>query len=440
MWKKWVHFYTDGLWNFPLAELKGWRKTALHWLRITVLSIRGFFADKSTLWASSLTFYSLMSVVPILAMMFAIARGFGYQEYLRAELLVKFKDQKIALQELISFADKLIDQTHEGVIAGAGLVLLFWSVTSLLASLEDALNHIWDVGKMRSLRRIISDYFALMLIAPFFFILSNSAAVFFVDYFLFLLSKLHLSPAVMGVISFCVQLMPYALFGFLFTFLYYFMPNIRVRMNAAFTGGIVAGTLYVIAQWGYIYFQVGVSRYGAIYGSFAALPLFLIWLQVSWLILLFGAQVCHAHQTLLSHEFQPAIQKASPGFKKISMLWIMQVAAKRFEKHSKPITVEWIMHHCNFPLGLAKPLIEELAASGLLNELKSGAFVPSMPVENLKIVDVLLAIETHGISDFPFIRSKELERFESAIKSFSELLQSSDQNLLLLEMEHDHPI
>jgi membrane protein len=415
MWKKWLHYCTDDLWNFRLEELSGWKKCGCKWLRIAVLSVQGFFSDKSTLRASSLTFYTLMSIVPVIAMMFAIARGFGYQDYLRAELLVKFKEQQTALMEIITFAEKLLAQTHEGLIAGIGLILLFWSVASLLGSMEEAFNSIWNVHRMRSWRRLFTDYFALMMTTPFLFILSSSITLFVVNNMDEIVHKMPIGAVAISTLSFFIQIIPYALFWLLFSFLYVFMPNIKVKASSAMVGGVVAAILYVMVQWGYIYFQVGVNRYGAIYGSFAALPLFLIWLQVSWFILLFGAEVSYAHQTQVSHEFEPALKKASPGFRKMVTLWIAQLAVSRFQQRNKPITLEWIVHHCRIPASLAAPLLEELIACHILVELKSGALVPARAADQIRISDVLTALETRGASDFPFIRSKELERFKGLL-------------------------
>lgn len=165
--EKMKNFFRDDLWNFPLSRETGWRHFKFKWLRIFYLAVRGFSQDKCTLSASSLTYYTLMSIVPILAMSFAIARGFGYHESLRVQLLQYFQDQNTALVELFNYADKFLEQARGGVIAGIGLVILFWSVALLLSSLEEILNHIWGT-RMRSWRRIVSDYFALMFIAPFF--------------------------------------------------------------------------------------------------------------------------------------------------------------------------------------------------------------------------------------------------------------------------------
>lgn len=441
MWTRWRQFFSEGLWNFRLEDAPKGKKLFYRWLRISALSVRSFFADQCILYASSLTYYLLMSIVPLLTIAFAVARGFGYQQYLRGEILEKFQDQKTALFEIIAFAEKLLEETRGGLIAGIGVAVLFWSAVQLLSNIEDAFNHIWDVRKKRSWRHLLSEYFSLLFIAPLIFILSNSATVFIVRYAEGWIHLLPLHSKAIALLLFLLHLLPYGFFWLLFSFLYYFLPNYKVRAVSAFTGGIVAGTLYLVVQWGYIYFQIGVSRYGAVYGSFAALPLFLIWVQVSWFLLLFGAEVSHAHQTVDEHEFGPAVHSSSPGLRKMVMLWIMQLAIQRFKERKIPLTLGWLIGTCKIPAALAQPLIEQLVATNLLIEVKGSekAYLPGRAYEHLRIADVLQALDEQGTSsaDMPFLCAKQLAAFEQAFRVFAEIVQTSSQNYLLSELDCD---
>ncbi len=182
MWDRLLSFWGSDLWNFRLDELSGLRKHGYKALRVIALSISGFQKDCCTLRASSLTYYTLMSIVPILALAFSIARGFNLHEVLRQELLERFQENKAALTEMIVYADRIVNETRGGLLAGIGVVVLIWSAISLIGSMEAALNHIWEVEKMRSWRRIIGEYLALLLIAPILFVVSNSAGVFVATY------------------------------------------------------------------------------------------------------------------------------------------------------------------------------------------------------------------------------------------------------------------
>lgn len=264
------------------------------WLRIAYLACCRFYLDKCALNSSSLTYYTLMSLVPMLAMSIAIARGFGYSDVMREQLLERFQDQKEILAKLFDYADLFLEQAKGGAIAGLGVLILFFTVALLLRNLESILNHIWQVKRIRNWRRIFTDYLSIMLVAPIFFIFASSASVFVVD--------LLESWVQNSLLLFFIHIIPYGLFWILFSFIYLFMPNCNVQIRSAMLGGVVAACLYLIVQWGYIYFQLSVSQYGLIYGNMAALPLLLIWIQLSWFIILFGAEISHAHQTADEHE------------------------------------------------------------------------------------------------------------------------------------------
>lgn len=430
MWERIDQFFSEDLWNFPLSQEKGWRRFRFKWLRIFYLAGRGFFQDRCSLSASSLTYYTLMSIVPVLAMAFAVAGGFGYHDLFRKSVLDSFREQSAALTEIFAYADKFLDQAKGGIVAGIGFVVLFWTVALLLSSLETILNEIWGVKTLRSWRRILSDYFALMLIGPFLFILASSATVFIVGELQLLIRSSPQIPFASSALLFLASMIPYCLFWFLFSFVYIFMPNAKVKFVSALWGGIVGGTLYLIVQWGYIHFQVGVSRYGAVYGSMAALPLFLVWVQLSWFIFLLGAEVSFAHQTLEEHEFEARAGRISHNFKQLMCLWIVRISAARFEKGEAPVTKEYLVKRHQIPFALAGMILDELLACGLLLETKSG-FIPSRSIETLRIADVLQALDAKGESSFPFIDSKALSQFEKALEQFRKQIENSPENKLI---------
>jgi membrane protein len=423
------HYFREEIWNFPLKREKGWSYFKFKWLRIGYLSMRGFSRDNCTLSASSLTYYTLMSLVPVLAMAFAIAQGFGYKDVFRKQLLQSFQDQNMALNEFFSYADKFLEQARGGVIAVASLIILFWSVALLLNSLEDILNHIWG-AKMRSWRRILSDYFASMFIAPFLFLLASSITVFAVGQ---LENGIRLLPVPFWAISlllFFANLLPYGLFWAFFTFIYLFLPNTKVHFRSALLGGLFAGCFYVALQWAYIYFQVGVSRYGAIYGSMAALPLFLIWIQVSWFLLLFGAEISYAHQTLEEHEYEGTASRVSVRFKRILSLWIVHLTIRKFLKREAFLTKEMLLKESHLPVSLAVSLLHELVRAKLLLETKEG-YIPARSVDEMRVSDVLEALESSGSGDFPFVDMKYLAPFQRALETFRAQIENSPENGLL---------
>ena len=433
MYQRIRRYLVEELWNFPLSKETGRRHFFLKSLRISVLAIRDFFQDQCMLHASSLTYYTIMATVPILALSFAIARGFGFHDFLRERILLHFEQNHDVLLQILSFVDNMIDQAKGGVIAGMGIILLFWSITQLLSSLESTMNQIWKVKKFRSWRRIFSDYFALMLIGPCLFFISMSASVLFVNKADQGIEALHLGIFLSGTLLFIAQLVPYCLFWFLFTFIYIFMPNKKVPFSSAFLGGVVGGTIYLIVQLGYIYFQAGFNKIGAIYGSFAAFPLFLIWVQVSWFVLLLGAEVSHAHQTLDMHEFEEQSKRASFSYKRLLSLWIVHLAISKFVKGESLLTRESVVIRYQIPYALAAPIVEDLISGGIFLDTPQG-LLPAKPVEQLRIYDVISALETKGGAEFPFIDATSLAPFERALDSFRRQLETSSDNKLIYHL------
>lgn len=434
--KKWRLFLRDKLWNFPLQEVKGYRYLLFKWIRVFDLSLRKFFQDGCFLFAASLTYYILMSIVPILAVAFGIAGGFGFREDLQKTLLSQFQDYTPLLQEMVRFADKMLEQTKGGVIAAYGLIFLFWSVTSLFRNLEGSLNTIWRVKKFRSWKRVVTDYFSLMLLGPILYLLSTSLALFIVTIAENSIQLLPLHGSLLTAMTFLIRLVPYLLLWGVFTFLYLFMPNAKVRFPSAAIGGVFSAILYVLLQASYIFFQVGVSRYGAIYGSFAALPLFLIWVNLSWAVFLLGAEVSFSYQSLYSHEFEALSLKASVGFRRLLSLWIVHLSIVRFLKERSPIHKELLVRRFQIPVALVEMILEKLLEANLLIETKSGGYLPARPANELKIADVSKALDDLGTtaSDFPYIDSTIFLPFAQILEQFKLQLEQSNENKLLKDV------
>ncbi len=323
--KKIKSYLQRGLWDFSLREKRGLSRIFFKALRICVLSIRGFFADHCSLHASSLTFYTLLSIVPLLALAFAIAQGFGLHDYLEARILERFPENRDFFQELFVFSERLLQQTKRGVVAGAGAIVLFWSGIALMANMEETFNWIWKVKKRRSLRRLFSDYFAIILIAPIVFLISSSLSLYLTGIFKETVARILGTSSLGSAALFFVSSIPYLLLWFLYALLYYVLPNTRVRFSAALTGGFVAGVLLLFAQAGYFYFQTHVTQYNAIYGSFAALPLFMFWVQINWFLLLLGVEITCAFQMEERSEFAISASRMNDRLKRAAVIWVAKI-------------------------------------------------------------------------------------------------------------------
>lgn len=425
MIKKIKYYFREELWNCSIHEKRGFERIGVKWLRISYLAIRAFFLNRVSFTASSLTYFTLMSIVPLLALAIAIARAFGYHGLFREQLFLRFPDQLEAFTQLFKYADAFLFEARSGLIAGIGFGVLFLSVLFLLHNLEEILNNLWKVDKNRTWKRIITDYFAVLLIAPIFFVFASSMTVFIVEY---LKSGVVLLPVSNWIISWAlifVNLIPYCLFWILFTFLYGFMPNTKVPFSSSAIGALIAAILYILAQWGYITFQVGAGKYGAIYGTMAALPLFLVWLQISWYVILFGAQIAWAHQTFVDHEFEKKVHQMSNSTRRLMSLWLTSIAIKSGE-----VSLNGLQKQFRVPRSLAKMILQELVKCNILHESKE-EYIPSPDTLKMKISDILQSIELNGDKDFPFIEEEARVYFEKTLQSFRKAIEKDPENNLI---------
>lgn len=286
--------------NFYYSVLRrDWRITTfitdllLKCIAVIVVSIDQFIKDACSISASALTFYSTLAFIPVTALVLAIARGFGAAKALEEWMSGQAFTNPQVVEWMMNIANKALENTQGGIVTGVGIVLLLWSVIRMLGSTELAMNRIWGVKKGRSMAKKFTDYMSILFIAPILIILISSINV-------FMMSNLQEFAMEEGLLSYAgaaletlFRLAPYVLVWLLFIFLYMFMPTTPVKFKYALISGIIAGTVFQVVQWFYIRFQIGVSSYNAIYGGLAALPLLLVWLQLSWSIVLWGTELCY---------------------------------------------------------------------------------------------------------------------------------------------------
>lgn len=431
-----VRFIKIELWRIKLSNVSGLKYFFIRQLRIVILAFKGFDEDKCTLRASALTLYSLLSVVPVLAMAFGIAKGFGFEKVLKEQLLLKFQGQEKVIMKIIEFAQSMLTKTRGGMVAGIGVVFLLFIVIRVLGNVENAFNTIWGIKNPRSLSRKFSDYLTVIVISPILFISSSSLTMFIASQVQYITNQIALlgtiSPAIFGMI----KLFPYIIICILFAFIYIFMPNTKVKFKSGLLAGLTGGIIFQLLQWGYLNFQIGVSRYNAIYGSFAALPLFIIWLQISWLIVLFGAEISFAHQNVETYEFEPDCLKVSYNFKKLLSLRIMNLLVKDFCKGRTKREASDITRTLGVPIRLVRELIFNLEKAGLVSRVKqeeseSIAFQPAIKVDKITIKNVVDKMEKKGTNNIPLKRSEELDELSKSLKEFDEILKKSPANKLL---------
>ena len=441
MVSKVIDFLKTGIWRIRSDNYPRNKSFFLRQLRIIVLAVRGFAEDKCKFRASALTFYSLLSIVPVIAMMFGIAKGFGLEKKVETELLQNMQGpgQEEVAVKIIAFANSLLENAKGGFIAGIGVAFLFWTIIKVLSNIENSFNDIWGVKKPRTLGRKFSDYLSVMLVCPFLMIMASSATVVISSQVRVIIQQSAVLSAVAPLILLVLKLLPYCTIWITFTFIFIFMPNTRVRLRSGFLGGVVAGTIFQMVQWIYINFQIVTAKYSAIYGGFAALPLFLLWLQISWLVVLFGAELSFAHQNVGTYEFEQDCLSASQSFKKRISLLVAYLLVKNFCMGARPLSAEKISHALEIPVRLARQILFELVGSGILSEARNGdgrdiEYQPAIDVGRITVKYVLESLEARGHSDIPVGETEELNKLSECLTVFANDIEKSPANILLKDI------
>ena len=365
-------------------------------------------------------------------------RLYRLSELLEKQVLESFAGQEEVVLKIIDFAHSLLENTQGGLIAIIGIILLFWSVIKVLHHIENALNHIWSVAP-RSFGRKFSNYLAIMLICPILFIVSSSVNVYITSQVMAITGEIAFLKKVSPLIFASLTLIPYGLIWILFTLIYMVMPNAGINFSSGTLAGIAAGTFFHLSQKFYISAQINVAKYNAIYGSFAALPLFLIWLQLSWLIVLLGAEISYAHQNVANYEFEPDHQKASIAFKKLLALQITHLLVNKFKNGENPATAQQISQHLTIPPRLTHQIIGDLVDSGILsatssNKKREAAFQPARDINTLSIGFIIDALEDKGENNLNVARTRELEILSESLRSFRDEVGKTPANRLLKDI------
>jgi len=397
--KKLIQFFQNDIWQAesPQNQATSLKGHAINSLKILILSAQGFIKDNGTLRASALTLYTLLSIVPVIAMCFGIAKGFGFEQSLETQILEQVKEQDTLVLSLLDMAKNMLESTKGGVVAGVGVAMLFWTVLKVISNIEDSFNHIWKVEKARTLARKLSDYLSLMLFAPILIVAANSINIFAQVKLAALINTIALPGTI-----FALQLLAYLpiiILWVLFSFIFIFMPNTQVTYKSGIFAGVVTGTAYYIIQSVYISLQVGVSSYNAIYGSFAALPLFLVWLQITWVIMLFGSELSYFHQNLAFYHSNKKFEHLNFNSSKAISLALMKKIMSRFQQSKLPsYTAKELSSELHTPIAIIQNTLNNLLACNLLIKLSESeeSYQPARSLELLNDDEIISALENQG--------------------------------------------
>jgi membrane protein len=438
VYEKCAGWFREGLWRAQPDEMPRYQAWPLRWLRIVTMSLLDFSKDHAAIRASALTFYTVLAIVPLAALAFGIAKGFGVESMLEETLRARLAGQEEAANRIIEFAQNQLQQTRGGLVAGAGVILLLWTATRVLANIEVSFNAIWNTERSRSFFRKIGDYIAFLTLAPILLIAASSLTV----YLAATMQEFAEAFALWGVsgmaAALVARLLPAVLLWVLFTSMYLFMPNTRVPVVSAAVGGIAAGTLFQVVQAVYIHFQIGASAYGAIYGSFAALPLFLIWLNLSWVIVLYGAELAYAHEHAGDETRFPYAKPAGPALLEYAALGVMHRCVRAVLDGSPPPGRDAL--GAGLPRAAVSTAINRLLAARLLVQATFGGdrapagYLPATDANTLTIADVLTRLRLSGAEEIVPTRDAALERLRDCAAVLDRTLLDAPENLRLKDL------
>lgn len=433
MIKRIIDFITNGIWQKREDEYKTRKaRWAVGQFKVFIFTVRGFGEHGILVRSAALTFYTLMSIVPIAALIFGVVKGFGLENSFNEYLYQEFPQYTIIIDNIIDFANNLLLRTKGGVVAAVGFVVLLWSVMKVFGNIESAFNHIWEVRKQRSLTRKFSDYVAVIFIAPILWISSNSFAI-YVRNQLSVYSDSVPLDILYGLASMVTLWL-------MFAFIYHVMPNTKVKIKDAALAGVIAGTIFQIFQVGYVYLQTEVSQYNAIYGSFAALPLFLIWMQASWQIVLFGAELSFAYQNINRYEQEREALNMSYDHRRKVMVAAMLNVVQHFVEHKGPVSSECVAEELNLPVRIVRDVVFDLEKGGLLvavsnvKDEKTNLYIPALDIHTIKIIDVVNAVECTGASTVDIELSQHTEAVSKILDDFMNKALKSPLNIRLMDL------
>ncbi len=420
----------EHIWNINEKRLSGPERLLLSIVKRFVITWECITKNHIMSYASALTYSSMLATVPVLAIVFAIARGFGFDTIIETRLRSSFESNPDIADTILFFVDSYLQHTKGGVFIGIGIIFLLYTLISLTSNIEEAFNTIWFVKRSRTIFRQVIDYFSVFLILPFVVVITSGVGI-FLQTFRTLLPDIQLLSKTM---TFFLHVSPFFFAVLAFMLLFTLMPNTHVKWRNTILPSIITGTVFMAVEWLYVHYQIKLSAYNAIYGSFAAIPLFMLWLQISWCICLFGAQFCYANQSLQTYAFERISNELSRRYRDTLILLLMSRICKHFASGLKPFTAHRLATDTHLPDSLVDILLGELTDMQLLVEIHNEhgeelRYLPAIDIHRITVGMVTRRIDSHGIENPSFVWQTSMPEWD-ALRS----LRNKNEDALLVDL------
>lgn len=399
--KKYIHFLTKEIMSGGSQD--GQNSLLYNLIKIIVLSVKFCTKRRLLVQASALSYYSFFAVIPILAFIFAVAKGFGMDEHITQSVVSALSDgtNSANIQLIFSFVDSYLKHAKGGIFVGVGILFLAWSVYNVFLQIEKSFNEIWGVTKGRSISRRLADYFSITLIIPFLIIVSSGLNV-------YLSNVIHTtnSDLTVSILKFILYIKPWLISCCICLFIYMFIPYTKVNFVNALCSGLLAGCAVIIFKEIYLWSLKWITSYNAIYGSLAAVLILLLFLRILWIIILSGVEISYAAQNIKKFEFEEESREVSPQYECFICLYILYTIIKRFEEGEKDnYSFHELVTELKLPIRIAAQCLEKLVKANLLQENLS-IYSLKVDINKISLAYFISKMQNNGMSNF--LKSNEI--------------------------------
>ncbi|MCI6154018.1 MAG: YihY/virulence factor BrkB family protein [Bacteroidales bacterium] len=430
-----VEFVSMDMWHIDKDEVFGLRRIGINALKSLYMAVKGFIQGDLQSRASALTYSTVLAIVPMLAVLVGIAKGFGVQDTLSRFLLDYFPTHTDEITKSLHFVENYLSRVKGGLFLGIGLIFLLYTVFNLLSTIENVFNRIWETTKGRTFKDKVTSYFTMIFLLPVMITVSSGITLTMTT----IQNSFMKDFVILGsMTTFLLKLVPFVLIVFTFVAIFMALPNVKVRFVPALLSGLLAGASFHLFQMLYINGMLWISTYNAIYGGFAAFPLLLLWMQLTWIITLFCAKLCYAIQNVNKFTYEKEVTRVSRRYSDFLTVLIMAHIVQRFvdPKHLAPYTVEQLADQCRIPVKLTTMIIRQLLALRLIVEVKNtkqsktGNYYPAVDPETLSVGSLIARLDSFGSENFKVDKNKYMKEWDLTIASREALVDGSTAVLL----------
>lgn len=418
-------FVRYDMWRRTTMELDTWyKRLGYRIIRTIALVVRGFTSKNLNDTAKALTYSLIFAVVPILAMIVAIAKGFGVADVIETQLNASFLGETGMVPTIMAMVQRYLETAQGGLFIGIGILILLWAVYSFFQSVETAFNRIWNVKKSRSILRQATTYIAIVVLIPVLIICSAGITI--------------AVNSTVGELE-GVEMLQFVIVWLLFTVMYIAVPNTKVKFISALIPGILMGTLFQLLQMLSVYLIAFLSRTSIVYGAFATIPILMTWLQYTSLLILIGAQMSYAIQNNEEFEYEKDVNTMSRRYKDFIMVYLLSVIIKRFEADEVPLTAHELAIRDNLPIRVVNQLLSRLVETGILREVyvedkEEKTFQPALDTHKISVGMVFERIESQGSEEFLQAPSAQMQAFWEKYLRISDIAQEPVKDILVSEI------